>query len=103
MANDGEGLSPSPHSIWRGQKSVGEEARVGRGAVGTIHHRKKEGAEAVAASMPMQTEGSEVVGDSCSKAIRITPWCLRNTSRPSVETEKPEGPLLVSDLVVGII
>ena len=72
MANDGEGLSPSPHSIWRGQKSVGE-ARVGRGAVGTIHHRKKGRDEAATASMPMQTEAPEENGDSCSKAIRITP------------------------------
>ena len=55
------------------KKSVGEEARVGRGAVGNIHHRKREGDEAAAASMPMQTEAPEVVGDSSSKAIRITP------------------------------
>lgn len=53
--------------------------------------------------VPLQTEASEVVGDSCSKAVRITPWCPRNTSRPSMQTEKPKGPSLISDLVLGII
>ena len=65
-ANDGEGLRPLLLSRERGQKSVGG-ARVGRGAVGTIHHR--EAASFVA-------DPGEAVGDSSSSstaAIRINP------------------------------
>ena len=85
-ANDVEGLSPPPPSIWRGQKSVGE-ARVGRGAVGTIHHRKKEGAEAARSSLDADADRGGR-GDSSSNAIRITPWCLRNESRPSTYADR---------------
>ena len=67
--------------------------------MGTIHHRKKEGDEAARSSIDAEAEETLLPMQSASLLgvleTHLGPVCM--------QTEKSEGPSLISDLVLGII